>query len=561
MCDSPQPCIYLYSPSENSLIPCEEIIIPNHDMSPEYPGTTNIYLAYSDGRGYITHQYTPPSSYMSQDSVYSTTPQDSGPTSPPTLANYHPTNTDMLEKDTRDGTLNHETTTVQETVRHIPGLIFKEDKNQKKSMRKRRRNLKGKSYTEDTSTCQDSDLHEVDNQITNSTPPSHGAVPEEDEPIQEIHLTDDLANCLVNPPTDTDKFAEYSHMSQDMLTSDVNTENNEDGERAQNAVAYELPKNISDEYQITEKAPVDDWASDILTSMSSDTKDVGHEKINLSQHDFVKPKSGNVVHSKRPKRKFKNKKNELCLQMEEVEDISLRTCGQSGASVEKSYSSVVRSCSEEPQNLSSESLHSNALSISNQASHDILENESDNFVDKSAVTSSENWIRRTVKRRKQKNRAYNHETIAVDHTVIESEPLACTEEIVNAVEDSKEDVTHEENNNEVVKKKHRKKKKKSSEDLNSRSDVRRVMICDDQVEIHSQPLMRETSLLATSFGMWKFSGYDNCLIVSELGSGISRGSMNNGRPYQGKYIPPDRTDGVPVWCQEVEITDEISEDI
>ena len=40
------------------------------------------------------------------------------------------------------------------------------------------------------------------------------------------------------------------------------------------------------------------------------------------------------------------------------------------------------------------------------------------------------------------------------------------------------------------------------------------------------------------------------LVVSELGSGISRGSMNYGRLYQGKYIPPDRTDGVPVWCQE-----------
>ena len=79
--------------------------------------------------------------------------------------------------------------------------------------------------------------------------------------------------------------------------------------------------------------------------------------------------------------------------------------------------------------------------------------------------------------------------------------------------------------------------------------------------------MRETSLLATSLGMLKFSGHDNCLIVSELGSGISRGSMDNGRLYQGKYIPPDRTDGVPVWCQEKEIsiTDEmevtISKDI
>ena len=57
--------------------------------------------------------------------------------------------------------------------------------------------------------------------------------------------------------------------------------------------------------------------------------------------------------------------------------------------------------------------------------------------------------------------------------------------------------------------------------------------------------MKGTSLL-------KYSGKSNCLIVRELGSGIYRGAMNYGRLYQSKYIPPDRTDGVPVWCQENE---------
>ena len=40
------------------------------------------------------------------------------------------------------------------------------------------------------------------------------------------------------------------------------------------------------------------------------------------------------------------------------------------------------------------------------------------------------------------------------------------------------------------------------------------------------------------------SGSADLLIVRELGSGISRGSMNYGRLYQGKYIPPHRTDGL-----------------
>ena len=76
--------LYLYSPSDNSLIPCEEIIIPNQGLSPEYSGPTNIYLAYPvqgpDGREYITHPFTPPSTYMPQQSPgylydsYSSTP-------------------------------------------------------------------------------------------------------------------------------------------------------------------------------------------------------------------------------------------------------------------------------------------------------------------------------------------------------------------------------------------------------------------------------------------------------------------------------------------------------
>ena len=61
-----RPHLYLYSPSNNTLIPCEEIIIPNPVLSqesgePVYPGPTNIYLAYPvqgpDGRSYITQPF------------------------------------------------------------------------------------------------------------------------------------------------------------------------------------------------------------------------------------------------------------------------------------------------------------------------------------------------------------------------------------------------------------------------------------------------------------------------------------------------------------------------
>merc|ERR1711892_279171 len=115
----PRPNLYLYSPKNNTLIPCEEIVVPNPVMSadgPVYSGPTNIYLAYPvqgpDGRGYITQPFTPPGSCMSQGSAsyspsmsydgtncYSSTPhtysgQDSGsttqPASPPPMASYLP---------------------------------------------------------------------------------------------------------------------------------------------------------------------------------------------------------------------------------------------------------------------------------------------------------------------------------------------------------------------------------------------------------------------------------------------------------------------------------------
>jgi len=549
--DSPQPCLYLYSPSDNSLIPCEEITIPNHGMSPEYSGTTNIYLAYSDGRGYITHQYTPSSSYMSQDSAYSTTPQDSGPTSPPTLANLHPSNTDMLVKDTRGDALEHETTTAQETIQHIPGLVFKEDKTQKKSMKKRRKKIKEKSISKDTSTRQDSDLYKSDYQITNGTPSCDCAVSEEDEPIHEIYLTDDLANSLVNPPTDTESYedvavGEYSEVGLDWPISDTATESCEDKEHAKSTVVNEFSLNTFDIPPEIEAPSVADGGRDISKSkLNETTKNVIDDKINLC-NELVEPKSGDALQSKALERNSITGKHELTLPLEKVEDIS-----SSIASVEKSYSSVVKSSYEEPTNHSESLFVSSTLPISNQASRDIVpENDSDNFEDKTAVTSHDSWIRRTVKRRKPKNRVINHEETPVKDVVIESESRTCTEEFVNIVEGSKEVVTDEINNNEGVKKKHRKKKKTSSEDLDSRSFVRKILIRDDQVEIYSQPLLRETSLLTTSLEMLKFSGYNNCLIISELGSGISRGSMNYGRLYQGKYIPPDRTDGVPVWCQE-----------
>ena len=75
-----RPNLYLYSPSNNTLIPCEEIIIPNPVVSPDtgepvYTGPTNIYLAYPvqgpDGRSYITQPFPMVDGYIPGYNGYS----------------------------------------------------------------------------------------------------------------------------------------------------------------------------------------------------------------------------------------------------------------------------------------------------------------------------------------------------------------------------------------------------------------------------------------------------------------------------------------------------------
>jgi len=96
-------------------------------------------------------------------------------------------------------------------------------------------------------------------------------------------------------------------------------------------------------------------------------------------------------------------------------------------------------------------------------------------------------------------------------------------------------------------------KKQSSEDPEE-SAGHRIVICDEQIEIDNLRSIKRTSevLNPSLLGNVKSSGFGDFLVVSELGLGISRGCMNFGRLYQGKYIPPERTDGLLAECEEQE---------
>ena len=79
-----------------------------------------------------------------------------------------------------------------------------------------------------------------------------------------------------------------------------------------------------------------------------------------------------------------------------------------------------------------------------------------------------------------------------------------------------------------------------------------------QIDIqHSRFVRRASEVLPNSLlNSVKTSGYCDFLMVNELGLGISRGCMDFGRLYQGKYIPPERTDGLLLECEEEESVNE-----
>jgi hypothetical protein len=71
---SPHPNLFLYSPSSNTMIPCEEIIIPNAVVPGQdvYQGPSNIYLAFpmeNNGNGGVHSTGAPTASNASGSCV------------------------------------------------------------------------------------------------------------------------------------------------------------------------------------------------------------------------------------------------------------------------------------------------------------------------------------------------------------------------------------------------------------------------------------------------------------------------------------------------------------
>lgn len=192
-----------------------------------------------------------------------------------------------------------------------------------------------------------------------------------------------------------------------------------------------------------------------------------------------------------------------------------------------------------------------------------------------AVSKPTGWEQNSSKRKNRKKRNNNivhfeDEVTAAPEEVAEKiESLK--KERVEAVEPTKDDKTpvvtgepeaakEEDEEKEEEKKKNKKRKKRhTSEEADA--SAHRVIISDNLVEIRlTRPVRRAEEILTPpQLQRASLSGHLDFVLISELGCGMNKGSMNYDRLYKGKYIPPERTDGIPE--EEEEARDEDAEDV
>eukprot|EP00092_Neocalanus_flemingeri_P007313 GFUD01007899.1.p1 GENE.GFUD01007899.1~~GFUD01007899.1.p1 ORF type:complete len:505 (-),score=182.65 GFUD01007899.1:972-2351(-) len=255
------------------------------------------------------------------------------------------------------------------------------------------------------------------------------------------------------------------------------------------------------------------------------------------------------------------------------------------AEIKKSYSSVIKAnlvkASNNNNSISSQTKVETApvssplpTNLSCPAIQKRTEQEPDNWEKVPlSISKPDNWEKTSMKR-KHKKKSIKFQDSQLPEEIPELEVVAPFKKSLTPVEDVapfKKSVTPVEVENTVPeenlvddeieqekKKLRRRKKKYGSEEPEESNGGHRVVICDEQISIrYSQAVRSASEVLSPSLlDTVKTSGYCDFLMVNELGLGISRGCMGLGRLYQGKYVPPERIDGLLPELEETECMEE-----
>merc|ERR1712123_171258 len=549
----------------------------------------------------------------------------------------------------------------RQTVPYIPGLSLESANNaHKKSPKRRKKKPKQEPSIEDSDNLKSSSPDEMDNLKANYIQHERTGecfVEASVEPIHEIHLTDALADFLVNPPTDQEVSSEeeknisFISRSQSPPHIEESKEKSKESEISSETKAevaneiieveiedeeiFEITQNIEEiksseiKFDSGEKSAEEDKPECIENIIEAvDVVNVSMnsgEEHNIDADSIVKTdcvlselecETGKSEQSKTFKNKEQGKKplnkqtkiskkfQKLTVKskkaLQESEDPILLQNTDSPAESKMSYSSVIKSnLIKEPKPIPPTTSQPKAepvpipsplptSSISQATTTTHQDYDKWEKVPPS-VSKPENWEKTSMKRKnKKKNMRFEDSSLTdeipdlevvskieeqTSEVLIKEESKVLRKELskVPEAEESnvlkkdvsnlpenggtelviKESVPDEENANteetdQEKKKVRRRRKKHGSEDPEESSAGRRIVICDDQIEIENSRAMRRASEVVNSsiIDTMKPSGYFDFLVVNELGSGISRGCMDFGRLYQGKYIPPERTDGL-----------------
>ena len=289
------PQFYLYSPGANTLIPCEEIILSKTILSPAgpvYQSPTKAYVAYPvqgpDGHGYITQPFTGP------DIISSPEP---GQEEEDSSANFKTLPENGGRKDHSKRTppgIKQLPTDAQTVTNHIPGLPLQSLKT------KKRRKKKAKSkLTEDLTKVSMSSSDSEAREAIKGNEGSESNVDlfdfehiETSEPMNEITLTDDLTNSLVNPPTEEDDI-ENTKIAEDLINL-IETEK-----------VYEVPTNVHCSYsEVVRKSTTKETVLKSSFEESTIPTESGEHSAPVKLSTILIPKSKNKSRKKKPKVKM-----------------------------------------------------------------------------------------------------------------------------------------------------------------------------------------------------------------------------------------------------------------
>ena len=215
---------YLFSAATNTLIPCEEVLVSQTLDTPGGPifqGHTKAYVAYPvqgpEGRGYIMQPFAPPPELSSSPEREKVTgnpevgKEDEGEYK--SFKEILVTSSTQSKPVERTRKIDH---VILPNV-YIPGLPPSEMKVKKKRKKKPKAKSDQAAKVASLRSSSESDAKEFEPVNYQQAPVSEELFEfTTEEPVNEINLTDDLTNSLLNPPTEDDEI-ESSALAREII--------------------------------------------------------------------------------------------------------------------------------------------------------------------------------------------------------------------------------------------------------------------------------------------------------------------------------------------------------